>query len=68
MRVSDGGLQGVIVVKTIDYERTIVGLTSWEKTIVDDLEKLFGYSRRAEVKERIETITEVETEEKRKCV
>lgn len=64
LRVSDGGLQTSLVLKTNDYERTIVGLTSWEKNIVNDLEILFGYSRKIEVKERIETITNIETEEK----
>lgn len=64
VRVSDGGVQGVLILKTVDYERTIVGLTSWEKSMLDDLEKLFGYSRRVEIKERVETITEVEAEEK----
>lgn len=63
VRVADSDLHAGIVVQTNDYERTIVGLTSWEKTIVNDLEKLFGYSRRTEVKELVETITEEEVVE-----
>lgn len=63
VRVMDEELRAGIVVQSNDYERTIVGLTAWEKTMISDLEKVFGYSRRTEVKELIETITEMEVTE-----
>jgi alpha-amylase/alpha-mannosidase (GH57 family) len=47
-------------VQTNDYDRTVIGLSAWEKTILKDLEKLFGYTQRIEVKELIETITDQE--------
>lgn len=60
VRVIDQGIHAGIIVQTNDYERTIVGLTSWEKTIVSDFEKVFGYTRKREVRELIETITDQE--------
>lgn len=60
VRVTDDGLRGGIIVQTNDYDRTVIGLTAWEKTILKDLEKLFGYTQRIEVKELIETITDQE--------
>lgn len=60
IRVTDNGLRSGLVVQTNDYDRTVIGLTAWEKTILKDLEKLFGYTQRIEVKELIETITDQE--------
>lgn len=60
VRVVDDGMRAGIIVQTNDYERTIVGLTDWEKTMLSDLEKLFGYTRRIEIKELVETITQKE--------
>lgn len=60
VRVVDDGLRAGIIVQTNDYERTIVGLTDWEKTMLSDLEKLFGYTRRIEIKELVETVTQEE--------
>lgn len=65
IRVIDNGIQGGIIVQTNDYDRTVIGLTAWEKNMVRDLEKLFGYSRRKEVKELIETIQEEEIVEEK---
>lgn len=59
-RIVDQGMHAGIIVKTNDYERTIVGLNDWEKTMIPDLEKLFGYTRRIEIKELIETVTQEE--------
>lgn len=63
VRVIDDGIKTGIIVQTNDYDRTVIGLTGWEKNMVRDLERLFGYSRRKEVKELIETITEEEVVE-----
>lgn len=63
IRVTDDGLRSGIVVQTNDYDRTVIGLSAWEKTILKDLEKIFGYSPRIEVKELIETITDQEVVE-----
>lgn len=60
VRVTDDGLRSGVIVQTNDYDRTVIGLTAWEKTILKDLEKLFGYTQRIEVKELIETITDQE--------
>lgn len=60
VRVTDDGLRSGVIVQTNDYDRTVIGLTAWEKTIFKDLEKLFGYTQRIEVKELIETITDQE--------
>lgn len=60
VRVMDEDLRAGIIVQSNDYERTIVGLNAWEKTIVADLEKVFNYSRRIEIKELVETVTQTE--------
>lgn len=60
VRVMDEDLRAGIIVQSNDYERTIVGLNAWEKTIVTDLEKVFNYSRRIEIKELVETVTQTE--------
>ncbi len=60
VRVVDNGMRAGIIVQTNDYERTIVGLTDWEKTLSSDLERLFGYTRRVEIKELVETVTQKE--------
>lgn len=63
VRVIDDGIKSGLIVETIDYDRTVIGLTAWEKTMTRDLERIFGYSRRTEIKELIETITEEEVAE-----
>ena len=60
VRVTDDGLRSGLIVQTNDYDRTVIGLSAWEKTILKDLEKTFGYTQRIEVKELIETITDQE--------
>lgn len=60
VRIVDNGMRAGIIVQTNDYDRTIVGLTDWEKTMLSDLEKLFGYTRRVEIKELVETVTQKE--------
>lgn len=63
IQVTDNGPRSAIVVQTNDYDRTAIGLSSWEKTMFKDLEPLFGYTQKIEVKELIETITEQEVVE-----
>lgn len=60
IRVIDDGIKSGLIVQTTDYDRTIIGLTAWEKTMTRDLERIFGYSRKTEVKELVETVTEQE--------
>lgn len=60
IRVTDDGVRSGLIVRTNDYDRTVIGLSAWEKTILKDLEKIFGYTQRIEVKELIETITDQE--------
>ncbi|GEM_PF-2977908 len=60
IRVTDAGLRSGIIVQTNDYDRTAIGLTAWEKTMVKDLEQIFGYSLKLEIKELIETVTQQE--------
>ncbi len=68
VRVVDEGMHAGIVVPTTDYERTVVGLTAWERTMVEDLEELFGYSRRIEVKELVEVVEDVEVIEEKEVI
>lgn len=63
VRVIDDGIKSGLVVQTIDYDRTVIGLTAWEKTMARDLERIFGYSRKIEVKELVEIITDKEVME-----
>lgn len=54
LRVAYIALDTVLVFKASDYERTVVGLNSWERTIVDDFNQLFGTTRKVETLETYE--------------
>lgn len=47
-----------LVFQVKDYERTIVGLTSWERTMGADFAPLFRYSTRIDVPEQFEVTEE----------
>lgn len=56
LRVAYTSLDTVLVFKASDYERTVVGLNSWERTIVDDFNTLFGTTRKVETIEEYEVV------------
>lgn len=53
------GMPLAFVFQAEDYERTVVGLNSWERTMVADFAPLFRYSTRIDVPEQFEVEEDV---------
>jgi len=59
LKIGNTALESVLIFQTNDYERTVVGMNSWQRTMVDDINTLFGGTRTLEVFEQYEVIENV---------